>query len=164
MVTVEDMGGTPVLISSLGFMPSASSQRTGSYHEFSLLLGYTDLDELSPRFNDNWSILPEEVFSDPQLELTGVSGGQWILFEFSDPFMYDGTSNLLLELSWDGPVDPPDSKIYSMNWDNTVNTSLIGFSPDSATGYVTTLTPNLLFVTSEAALETQTFAGIKSSF
>lgn len=164
MVTVEDMGGTPVVISSLGFMPSESSQKTGSYHEFSLLLGYTHLDELLPRFNDNWSTLPEEVFSDPQLDLTGVSGGQWILFEFDDPFMYDGTSNLLLELSWDGPIDPPDSRIYSMNWDNTVYSSLIGFSPDSATGYVTSLTPNLLFVTSEAALEGQTFAGIKNSF
>ena len=164
MVTVEDMGGTPVVVSSLGFMPSESSQKSGSYHEFSLLLGHTHLDELSPRFNDNWSTLPEEVFSDPQLELTGVMGGQWILFQFDHPFMYDGTSNLLLELSWDGPIDPPDSRIYSMNWDNAVNSSLIGFSPDSATGYVTSLTPTILFITSEAALEAQTFAGIKNSF
>ncbi len=163
MVAAEDMGGMPVEISALGFMPSENSQKTGSYYEFSLLLGYTDLDELTARFDDNWSSMSIVVFSDPQLELTEVAGGKWIMFEFNEPFLYDGSSNLLYELSWDGPVGPPDSRIYTMNWEDDKDTALVGFSPDSATGYLTAIVPNLLFVTAQV-LKAQTFAGIKSSF
>lgn len=164
MVTAEDMGGSPVEIAALGFMPSEYSEKTGSYYEFSLSLGYTDLDELTARFADNWNSTPAvEVFSEPQLELTNIAGGAWIMFEFDEPFFYDVSSNLLYELSWSGPIDPPDSRIYTMNWEDDVNSALVGYSPDSTFGYLTTVVPNLLFVTTQG-LEAQTFAGVKSSF
>ena len=164
MVTAEDMGSVPVEISALGFMPSEYSEKTGSYDEFSLLLGYTELNELSAKFDLNWSIPPVQVFSDAQLRLTNVTGGTWIMFEFDEPFLYNGSSNLLYELSWDGPVDPPDSRIYSMNWEDDANRALVGYSPDSSSGYLTTTVPNLLFVTTQEDLNAMTFAGIKSSF
>ncbi|MCK5035663.1 MAG: hypothetical protein KAS73_07220 [Candidatus Sabulitectum sp.] len=163
MVTAEDMGGIPLEITALGFMPSEYSEKTGSYQEFTLSLGYTDLDELTMKFNENWSLAPAQVFYDPQVDLTNVTGGQWIMFEFSEIFSYDGSSTLLYELSWDGPVDPPDSRIYSMNWEDSGNSALVGYSPDSTSGYLTTVVPNLLFVTTQA-LEAQTFGAIKNSF
>ena len=163
MVTAEDMGNTSVEISALGFMPSEYSEKTGSYHEFFLLLGHSDLDTLTIAFNDNWASSPVEVFSNPQLQMTGVAGGEWLMFEFDQPFFYNGSSNLLCELSWEGPVDPPDSRIYTMNWDAEESCALVAFSPDSSRGYLSSAVPNLLFVTAQA-LETQTFAGIKSSF
>lgn len=163
MVTAEDMGNTPVEISTWGFMPSEYSQKTGSYYEFSLLMGYTDLDELTMKFDMNWSSSPGEVFSEPLLELIGVTGGEWVMFQLEEPFLYDGSSNLLYELSWDGPVNPPDSRIYSMSWEDDINSVLVAMSPDSATGYLSTVVPNILFLTAQD-LEAQTFAGIKSSF
>lgn len=163
MVTVEEMGSVPAEITAMGIMPSEYSTKTGSYYEFSLKFGYTDLDSLGNRFDTNWSSAAVEVFSEPQLELTGVSGGQWIMFEFEEPFMYDASQNLLYELSWNGPIDPPSSKIYSMNWEDEVNSVVVATSADSSMGYVTTIKPNILFLTTEA-LQAQTFAGIKSSF
>ncbi|OPX32122.1 MAG: hypothetical protein B1H09_01215 [Gemmatimonadaceae bacterium 4484_173] len=164
MVTVEEMGGAPVEITAMGYMPSEYSSKTGSYYDFSILVGYTDLDELDPRFDQNWSSTPVEVYSEPQLELSGIAGGVWIMFDFEQPFQYDASSNLLYEFTWNGPIDPPDSKIYSMNWEDEVNSVVTASSPDSSSGYPTTVKPNILFITSEAFLEAQTFAGIKSSF
>ena len=86
------------------------------------------------------------------------------MFDFEQPFQYDASSNLLYEFTWNGPIDPPDSKIYSMNWEDEVNSVVTASSPDSSSGYPTTVKPNILFITSEAFLEAQTFAGIKSSF
>ncbi len=163
MVTTEDMGSNPIEIAGLGFMPSEYSQKTGSYNDFSLLFGYTDLDELTVRFDINWQSTPLEVYSEPQLLISGVEGGEWLVFEFDESFMYDGTSNLLYELSWNGPVDPPDSRIYAMSWIDTSNHALVTTTPYGQTGYLTTLVPNLLFITTEA-LEANTFGGIKSSF
>ncbi len=161
---MEEMGSVPVEITAVGYMPSEYSNKTGSYYDLSLLLGYTDLDELTVRFDANWSSTPVEVFSEPQLELVGVTGGEWIMFVFEQPFQYNASSNLLYELTWNGPVNPPDSRIYSMNWKDEVNSAVVATSPDSTSGFTTTTKPNLLFVTSEAFLEAQTFAGIKSSF
>ena len=163
MVTASDMGNQPVEISAIGYMPSEYSDKGGSYHEFSMLLGYTDLSELTERFNENWSSSPVEVFSDPELELLGVVGGEWLLFELLEPFQYDGSSNLLLDLSWNGPVDPVYRRIYTMSWEDDVNSALVAISPDTAIGYTTTMVPNLLFVTT-MDLEASTFAGIKTSF
>ena len=159
----EDMGSNPIEIAGLGFMPSEYSQKTGSYNDFSLLLGHTDLDELTMKFDSNWQSTPLEVYSEPQLLLSGVEGGEWLVFEFDESFMYDGTSNLLYELSWNGPVDPPDSRIYAMCWEDTGNHALATSIPDGQTGYLTTIVPNILFVTTED-LEANTFGGIKSSF
>jgi hypothetical protein len=164
MVTVEEMGEAPVEITAMGYMPSEYSSKTGSYYDFSLNMGYTELDELTAKFDMNWSSAPAEAYSEPQLELVEIAGGEWIMFEFEQPFQYDASSNLLYELTWSGPVDPPDSKIYSMNWEDEVNSVVVATSPDSSSGYPTTMKPYLLFITSEAALEAQTFAGIKSSF
>jgi len=161
---VEEMGGAPVEITAMGYMPSEYSNRTGSYYDFSLVIGYTDLDELTGKFDVNWSSAPVEVYSEPRLELVGIAGGEWIMFEFEQPFQYDASSNLLYELTWNGPINPPDSRIYSMNWEDEVNSVVVATSPDSSSGYTTTTKPNLLFVTSETFLEAQTFAGIKTSF
>jgi hypothetical protein len=163
VVKSENLGNNPLVITAMGFMPSIGSQKTGHYNQFSLLLGYTDLDELDKRFDQNWRSPAVEVFSESQLEIAGVVGGEWIVFEFSEPFNYDGSSNLLYELSWNGPINPPDSRVYTMNWEDEVNSVLLAMSPDSTAGYLTKITPNLVFLTSES-LENLTFAGIKSSF
>ncbi len=163
MVTIDDMGGISSEISAFGIMPSEYSVKTGSYYEFSLKIGYTGFDELSTSYEDNWLNSPVEVYSNPQLELTGVEGGEWILFEFNEPFMYDASANLLLEISWNGPIDPPDSRIYAMSWEDDKGGALIASDVDALRGYVTTMVPHMLFVTA-LSLEPNTFAGIKSSF
>ena len=163
MVTTENMGSNPVEIVALGYMPSENSQKTGSYNDFSLFLGHTDFDELTMKFDNNWQSTPLEVYSEPHLLLNRVEGGEWLVFEFDDSFMYDGTSNLLFELSWNGPVDPPDSKIYAMTWEDTANHAIVTSVPNGETGYLTTAVPNLLFVTTED-LQASTFGSIKSSF
>ncbi len=163
MVTIDDMGGVPVEISAFAVMPGEYSEKTGSYYEFTMEFGYTGLDELTESYADNWLYSPAEVYFDPQLELTNVVGGEWLMFEFDEPFMYDAAANLLLEISWDGPVDPPDSRIYAMSWEDSKGGALVVSDADATRGYVTTMVPHMLFVTT-LSLEPNTFAGIKSSF
>lgn len=163
MVTIEDMGGVSSEISAFALMPAEYSSKTGSYYEFSLKFGYTALSELSESFESNWLTSPTEVYSDPQLELTEVLGGEWIVFEFEEPYVFDASANMLLEISWNGPIDPPDSRIYAMSWEDDKGGALVATTVDADKGYVTTLLPHMLFITT-LSLEPNTFAGIKSSF
>ncbi len=163
MVDASDMGNEPVEIVAIGYMPSEYSDKGGSYHEFSMLLGHTDLSAPTKIFDDNWSGTPVEVFSDPEVELLGVVGGEWIIFELDQSFQYNGTSNLLYELSWDGPIDPLYERIYAMSWEDDISSSVVAVYPDSSSGYLSTVVPNLLFITTQD-LETVTFGSIKTSF
>lgn len=163
MVTAEDMGNESLEIVAVGYMPSEYSDKGGSYYEFSIQMGHTDLVELTTVFSKNWSSDPVEVLWEPQMEVTDVTGGQWIVFEFDQPFMYNGSSALLYDLRWIGPVDPVFERIYAMSWEDNKNSALVAVSPDSSSGYVTNVVPNLQFLTTQA-LENTTFAGIKSSF
>jgi hypothetical protein len=163
MVTADDMGNQGMTIQSLSFKASSISNPTGPYNNFEIFIGHTALSELTEVFDNNWSTSGALVYADPSLELTGIEGEQWFTFLFSSPFQYDGSSNLLIETVWDGPVSPPDGSIYVMAWIADGNRSLACINPSSPTGTLSNAVPQLMFEF-ELKLEQVTFAGIKNSF
>ncbi len=163
MVTVDDMGGESVELTGIAIMTAGYSDAIGSYFELSMKFGYTGLNELTETFDNNWLSAPTVVFSDPQLVLTGIVGGEWLLFEFDESFSYDASANLLFEIAWNGPEAAQGGSIYAMSWPDDKDATLTISDFDAATGNLETSVPHMLFVTS-MSLEPNTFAGIKSSF
>ncbi|MFA6704815.1 MAG: GEVED domain-containing protein [Bacteroidales bacterium] len=63
--------------------------------DYSIKIGTTNQELLS-----SWTYGLTEVYSDTNLSLTATTLGGWKNFQFSDPFYYDGTSNLVIEVCY----------------------------------------------------------------
>ena len=63
--------------------------------DYSIKIGTTNQELLS-----SWTYGLTEVYSDTNLSLPATTLGGWKNFQFSDPFYYDGTSNLVIEVCY----------------------------------------------------------------
>ena len=165
MVTAGELGNQAMSIQSISVRVAATSDQEGPYDNFVLLMGHTSLSSLTATFDDNWATSGTEVFADANLEITGLSGDQWVEFVLDEPFQYDGSSNLLTEIAWNGPQDPPiGGSIYTWCWIDSSNRTVTADSPSASTGTPGTICQMLKIDYDEQALDQMTFAGIKGSF
>ncbi len=166
MVTAEELGNQSLEITAISFNASILSDPQGPYDELTILMGYTELESLTETFADNWSSAGEQVFYDPAYFISGVVPGSFFTFQLDTPFVYDGSENLLIEVTWDGPSEPPlgQGSIYTWYWTTTGNRVLSSNDLSSATGTAFEYCNNLRIDYDTEALETTTFAGIKASF
>ena len=98
---------TPQQIGTGGEIKRISFLRTpdmnvGIFHNLSILLAHTQLDELTTTFANNYEGFLVEVFSVDSYETTSPDNDLWIHFELNGDFVYDGSRNLLVELRWQG--------------------------------------------------------------
>lgn len=165
MVTSDELSNKAMSIQSISVRATAASNSEGSYENFVLLIGHTSLSSLTATFDDNWATSGTEVFTDENLEITGLSGEQWITFELNESFPYDGSSNLLMEMAWNGPEFPPTGgSIYTWCWIDSSNRTVTSGDASSSMGTPGTVCQVLKIDYTEQALDQMTFAGIKSSF
>jgi hypothetical protein len=166
MVTSEEMGSQAASITSMGYNAAPGSDAAGPYENVTILMGHTDLDDLTGTFDDNWSTSGTQVFSSPLVQLSGIVSGEWFHFPLDDAFEYDGTSNLLIELVWNGPASPPlgEGSIYTWIWSTTSVRSVSSNDPASPTGFAEQSCHYLQFEYEPLSLDQTTFASIKSSF
>ena len=162
MVTADELGNQGMSIQSLSFNAGSASDPEGSYNNFVILMGHTELASLTDTFDNNWTTSGTEIFSDPTMELTGIVGDQWFTFVFPESFQYNGTSNLLMELVWDGPALRSGS-IYSWCWVASSNRTVSSNDASSPTGMAGAICQQLM-LDYEMDLNQMTFAGIKNSF
>ena len=102
MVALEEEIGTPIEITGIYFHRGAVGSRQGEFGEFRILMGRCITDSLDVIFDENW--LPYtmmEVFS-RETVLLDVGAEEWFGFRFDSAFFYDGTYDLLVEVSWIG--------------------------------------------------------------
>lgn len=163
MVTADELGNQGMTIQSLSFKATGASDSEGDYPNFNLYMGHTSLSDLTATFDDNWATSGTLVLSDPAVELTGITGDQWFTFELADPFQYDGTSNLLMEVTWEG-TSLVGGSIYTWCWIGSGNRTVTAGEASSATGLPGAICQQLKLDYDGMALEQTTFAGIKSSF
>ncbi len=164
MVTSDELNNKAMNIQSISVRVTAASSSEGLYDYFVLLMGHTSLSSLTATFDDNWATSGTEVFTDANLEITGLSGDQLIIFELSESFPYDGSSNLLMEIAWNGPEFSPGGSIYTWCWiDSSIRTVTSG-DTSSSTGTPGSICQMFKVDYTEQALDQMTFAGIKGSF
>ena len=168
MVTSDELGNQAMSIQSISVRATAASDTYGSYENFVLLMGHTSLSDLTATFDNNWATSGTGVFADANLEITGSSVDQWVEFVLDEPFAYDGSSNLLMEIVWDGPdPEPPtrgEGSIYTWCWIASSNRTVTSNFSSSSTGTPGTICQMLKVDYNDQALDQMTFAGIKGSF
>lgn len=67
----------------------------GSYPEFSVNMGHTDLYELTATYADNMNDA-KTVYSNTYTIPVGLKAGDWVEIPLSTPFTYNGTDNLVI--------------------------------------------------------------------
>lgn len=161
----QELGAVPIEITAVSFNAGPASDPEGPYNDLSILMGHTELESLTDTFDDNWSTSGTLVFSDPSYSISGVTPGSWFTFQLDTPFLFDGSSNLLIELAWEGPSAPPgQGSIYTFYWATTGNRVLTANDPTAATGFAGPYCNNMLIEYQEQFLWGDTFGGIKAAF
>lgn len=166
MVTAEELGNQSLGITAISFNAAILSDPEGPYENLTILLGHTELESLTETFADNWSSSGVQVFFNPSYIISGVTPGSFFTFQLDTPFVYNGSDNLLIEVAWDGPSEPPlgQGSIYTWYWTTTGNRVLSSNDLSSATGSAFEYCNNLRIDYSTEAFENTSFAGIKASF
>ena len=87
-------------ITKLAFQAYISSG--GSFNNVHVYLCHTSVDSLSTSFEANYGGNdPGEVFYAPTKSMSG-SAESWADIVFDDPFYYNNSDNLLVEIKWSG--------------------------------------------------------------
>lgn len=91
VIYLQSEVGTPCQLNSLALNVSALPGQT--LENWTIRLRHTALDsyDSSPTWEDTWTTVYE---NDETIATTG-----WVVFEFNTPFEYDGTNNLMVDLS-----------------------------------------------------------------
>ena len=166
MVTDDELGNQSLAITAISFNAAILSDSGGPYENLTIFMGYTELESLTETFADNWTSSGEQVFFEASYLMSEIVPGSYITFQLDTPFMYDGSENLLMEVTWDGPLNPPlgQGSIYTWYWTTTGNRVLSSNDLSSATGSAFEYCNNLRIDYSTEAFGSTTFAGIKASF
>lgn len=152
-------------IYALGFNAGPGSDASGVYNDLTILMGTTSLESLTDTFDNNWAEPGVQVMNQASYEITGVVPGEWFVFDLDDPYTYDGSSNLLIELTWQGPAAAPGTgSVYTWYWVTSGNRVLSATDPSASTGFASPYCNHIRLDYDPLHLEAMTFAGIKASF
>jgi|WetSurMetagenome_2_1015567.scaffolds.fasta_scaffold01784_7 hypothetical protein len=103
------------------------------FPDFHLYMGLCDSDQLGTEFEENY--IPGSrvlVFDASPLTAQGDPGG-WFEIQLETPFWYDGSSNLIVELDWEGAT----GSFHTYRWNTPgVPRSLKAPTPDGPTGFL----------------------------
>ena len=122
------MPGGPVDLLSFNFL-AGETVTDQSWSDFKLFVVHTDVISLSTNYADNYSgNTPELAYSKGTMTLSTVEE-EWFGWEFDPPIHYDGTSNLLFELTY---VEPKGN--ISVKIGNGTNRCLFATDANAPTG------------------------------
>jgi hypothetical protein len=158
-VVLDEEIGSGILIGQLSWMVAPSSVPPGGFVDVEVWMGLCASDYLGSNFLDNY--IPGTrslVFQADTLTLDG-SEGEWISIELTEPFQYDGSQNLLIEVLH----SPGEGGIYSWSWEAGPGRSLSAWSVTSPNGSLQGEVP-MMILSEPAGLEPATFGSIKRIF
>lgn len=153
----EDIG-FPFIINSITYKRAGGAY--GWAGDFSIKMAHVSIDELSETFSNNYEpgSLQEVVFID-SLPLYGAPGST-LTIEFDEPFYYNGTDNLLIDIYY--PLGMVEAAVY--NWEAGPSRCVMDmFTPYGSAGSTGELVSKLPYMILEGELELAglTFGRIK---
>ena len=96
------MPGGPVDLLSFNFL-AGQTGNDQTFNDFKIHVAHTDITSMTLTYEDNYSgNTPELVYSAATMTPSTVRN-EWFGWEFDPPFHYDGTSNLIFELTHVNP-------------------------------------------------------------
>jgi len=147
----EEIGPGSKVITDIAFDISSATASAADRDlpNFSILMKLVDIESLSGETDMSNA---QTVYSTDTYYLTGNTG--WETFDFTEPFPYDGTSNLLIQVSW-GQMDAyaGSTDRTKVNATTTSVTTVMYGQSDTQTPAATTassIRPNLLMHVGQA--------------
>jgi trimeric autotransporter adhesin len=143
---LTNLGASSGLITHLALYVTEQPGR--DMNNFNINLGTTTDNSLNNVFAGG---LSNVYNANPQLRTQLTSGG-WRTFTFNTPFLWDGTSNMLIEFCWDNGTlwtlgggvrvnEPFQSPTYSSRWNTMSSAGGCGYTGNA--GQVSWYRPNL---------------------
>ncbi len=158
---LDEQVSSAILIESISMKRFSSGGSGGTFYNFSVYMGYTNLDQLGMTFTDNY--LPDTktmVFSASPYTFT-VGPDEWLETEFTTPFYYDpAQGNLLFELMWSSESS---GSVYMWHWTAGANRAIVGAYGSPTANFGDTTLPHIL-LNGDLGLDSGTFGSIKADF
>lgn len=103
MLPASCLGSTPFQILDMAFAQHGSfnSSHPGTYGPFQVRMALTQAPSLTSIFATNLGTSPTEVMNRPSFQWAWVPN-TWVDFGLDRKFLYDGTSNLVIEIRYTG--------------------------------------------------------------
>lgn len=135
-----------------------SGSPQGYYNTFRIYMGHADTDELSDTFEDNYVPGSRTLVYSTATQTMSADPDQWMTIQLDTPFEYDGTRDLIVEISWVGG----SNMFFTYMWETGSNRGLMNKNDvTSPTGTLYTRMSQLMF-SPASSLEQHTFGAIKA--
>ncbi len=157
MVVLESEIGTAIDLTSIQWHRHPVPAEDADCEGFKIYMGLSTSDELSSgSFDENYIAGTKTlVFSTDLLSIPNTV--DWVDIELDTPFIYNGSNNLIIEISWDNGTETNEFNCH--NWfagnDRCIyKINDFGITPSQ-------FMPQMILSGSPQALENSTFASIK---
>ena len=131
---------------------------TGYYYGFKLFMGTAADSELTDTFADNYAPGTRTLVYSTTAQQMTADPDQWMTILLDDPFYYNGTDDLIVELQWVGG----SNMFYTYLWETGSNRGLMNKNDvGSPTGFLYTTMSELMFGAA-SPLQQSTFGSIKA--
>lgn len=144
-----------------------SSYLNGEYYLNDIYLCYTDLDQLTDTYATNYGpYTPANVLTAAVLDLDWTNYDWQEEMVLDSPWYYDGTSNFILEFTYDGDNGGVETGNYARGWyPSGGNLVLDANNKNATTGDLRTYSNWIRFnIDTAQAIESASLGGIKAVF
>ena len=157
MVVLESEIGTAMDINTLQWHKHAIATQNEECPDFRIYMGLCSSDQLSSgSFEENYiSGTKTLVYSTDLLTLSKAV--EWVEIELDSSFPYNGSDNLIIEISWDNGTVANEYKCHE--WYAGADRSLHNINQEGIVSHP--CLPHMIISGSPQALENSTFASIK---
>lgn len=101
MVATAEEIGTAVEITSIGWHRGTGGTPTASFGNLNIYLGYCPNETLGTSFLENY-VQNSRTLVHHSDDITVAEGtDDWFYIDLDTPFWYNGTGNLIMEITWD---------------------------------------------------------------
>lgn len=158
---LNDQVSSAILIESIGMKRSVIGEPSGSFYNFKIYLGYSNLDQLGMTFLDNYiSGTRTLVFSASPYNVN-VGPNEWLTTTLDTPFWYSpAIGNLLMEIEWSSESS---GSVYMWHYTAGANRAIVGAYGSPTASYAEVTLPHMM-LNGVLELEPDTFGSIKASF
>ena len=158
MVATAEEIGDAILIESISWKRGTTGTTSdGSYNDFNIYLGYTDLDMLTTEFNENYTPLSRTLVHHRDPQTLSAEPEEWFTIELDSPFWYNGVDNMIMEITWNTSSGNPSS--YEFNTPMTP-VSVKSADPVGNSGFLSSMRCQFMLDGTQS-LENGTWASVK---
>lgn len=158
---LNDQVSSAIQVQSISWKRSPIGEPAGTYFDFKIYMGYSNLDQLGMTFLDNYIPGTRTLVFSSSPYIVNVGANEWFTTTLNTPFWYSpAIGNLLIEVEWSSESF---GSVYLWHYNAGTNRAIVG-AYGSPTAYTTESTLPHIMLNGVLDLEPDSFGSIKASF